>query len=347
MVLILSDLGDSTNMAIMCEINPDIILTSEEKAELQEAFAGIVADPYRHYDAFRHQVGDLIGAGKVPERLIDIFAQHADSSPKHKPFIFARNMPIDDDVPFFDNGRPVYSKYELKKTFYAEASLSLIGHLLNQTPIGYLNVNGGDVFQDIYPDKALCDTQSQKAVGAIYFHKDLANHYVRPDYVNMLALRASEKNSIYTTFVKNVDVMAEFSESELEEFRRVQFYTPFDDLTVKSGRYAVGDADQHPIISGDNDIRYFENRTTGTDARSDELVEKMKRVMHKVKKRVQMCPGDFIGVANNHSVHGKEVGDLGAPEEAWSRWTMKTVNVDSTVRHRTHMVSGSDYLVAG
>lgn len=334
-------------MTILCEITPDIIFTESEVLQLKQGFSKITADPYKHYDAFRYQVGNLISNGEIPERIMEVFAKHANSNPKETPFIFVRNMPIDDDVPAFDNARPVHSKYELKKTFYAEASLSLIGHLLHQTPIGYLNVNGGDVFQDIYPDKALAMTQSQKAVGPINFHKDLANHYVRPDYVNMLALRASEKNSIYTTFVKNIDVIAEFSESEIEQLRKTNFHTPFDDLTTKTGRYNVGEAKLHPILSGDNDIRFFENRTKGIDADSNELVDRVKTAMHKVKKRVQMCPGDFIGVANNHSVHGKEVGDLGAPEEAWKRWTMKTVNVDSTIPHRTYLVPGSDYLVAG
>lgn len=334
-------------MAAICELQPDIVLGHTENEQLIEAFKSIVADPYRHYEAFKHQTGDLIAKGLVPECLTDALTSHADASPRDKPFIFIRNMPIDKDVPKFDNGRPVHSKYELKKTFYAEASLSLVGHLLHQTPIGYLNVNGGDVFQDIYPDKALSETQSQKAVGPIFFHKDLANHYVRPDYVNMLALRASLENEIFTTFVKNSDVISELSESELSEYRMCQFYTPFDDLTIKSGRYAVGEADRHPIISGDNDIRFFENRTEGTDARTAELVQRMKEIMHKVKKKVQMCPGDFIGVANNHSVHGKEIGSLRAPDEAWSRWTMKTVNVDSTIRHRRHLVVGTNYLVAG
>ncbi|WP_437931895.1 hypothetical protein WMF37_22430 [Sorangium sp. So ce291] len=311
------------------------------------AFSTIVADPYRHYEAFKHQVGELIAKGRIPRPVVDVFEKHAKSDPKEDPFIFVRNMPIDVDVPRFDNDRPVYSKYELKKTFIAEASLSLIGHLLRQTPIGYLNVNGGDVFQDIYPAKPLKDTQSQKAIGPIYFHKDLANHYVRPDYVNMISMRASAKNDIYTTFVKNVDVISALTPSEIEEFRKVQFYTPFDDLTVKSGRYEVGDANRHPIISGDNDIRFFENRTVGTDERSSALVTKLIAVLHQVKKRVQMCPGDFIGVANNHSVHGKEIGHLEVPEEAWGRWSLKTVNVGSTEPHRKHLVSGSNYLIAG
>jgi len=326
---------------------PNYELEFDEKLSILEAFSSLTADPYRQYEAFRYQVGELVKQVKISQSLIDVFTEYANGNLSENPFIFVRNMPIDEDVPLFDNNRPVHSKYELKKTFIAEACLSLIAHLCEQAPIGYRNVNGGDVFQDIYPAKHMSQTQSQKALGPIYFHKDLANHYVRPDYVNMLSIRSSPKNAICTTFVRNVDVIAELTPSEIDEFRKVQFYTPFDDLTVTSRTHDVGEADRHPIISGENDIRYFENRTVGIDERTNDLVAKLNVILHRVKKRVQMRPGDFIGVANNHSVHGKEIGNLGAPDEVWGRWSMKTVNVDSIDSHIKHLVSGSNYLIGG
>lgn len=286
------------NITTVCEIEPNYKLEPDEKLALLDAFNSLTADPYRHYEVFRYQVGELVEQRKISKNLsknlIDVFREYANGSLSENPFIFVRNMPIDNDVPLFDNNRPVHSKYELKKTFIAEACLSLIAYLCRQTPIGYLNVNGGDVFQDIYPAKHMSNTQSQKALGPIYFHKDLANHYVRPDYVNMLSLRASLKNAICTTFVRNIDVIAELTPSEIDEFRKVQFYTPFDDLTVISGNHDVGEADRHPIISNENDLRYFENRTVGIDERTNNLVTKLNIILHRVKKRVQMNPGDFI-----------------------------------------------------
>lgn len=343
----MNTISHSISSDTFCEITPDYELSTEENKTLCDAFDIINADPYRHYDAFKYQTRKLIEDGKIPKKLIEVFKSYANSDPAERPFIFIRNMPIDQDVKPFDNNRPVHSKYEIKNTFLAEASLSLIAHLTEQTPIGYLNVNGGDVFQDIYPAKSMSETQSQKAIGPIYFHKDLANHYVRPDYVNMLSMRSTEENEIFTTFVRNIDVLSELSDDEIAEYRKIQFYTPFDDLTVLSGKHKVGEADNHPIISGDNDIRFFENRTIGIDEHSNQLVKKINNIMHKVKKRVQMMPGDFIGCANNYSVHGKEVGAINAPDEAWQRWTMKTVNVDSIDPHTRHIVPGSNHLIVG
>lgn len=77
---------------------------------------------------------------------------------------------------------------------------------MKQEPIGYTNVNDGDIFQDIHPKRDLVNSQSQKALKPIFFHKDLANHFVRPDWVNILGLRASTENEVYTSFARNKDV---------------------------------------------------------------------------------------------------------------------------------------------
>ncbi|ROS05526.1 hypothetical protein EDC56_1060 [Sinobacterium caligoides] len=334
-------------MSPICELTPDYILSKEEHLQLREALSTVLANPYRQYESFCYQIIELLRNDKIPQNLIKSLTECSLKNKKEDPFIFVRNLPIDENVPVFDNENPVISKYELKKTFVGEGCLYLIGHLLNQVPIGYINVNGGDVFQDIYPQQKLKDTQSQKALGPIYFHKDLANHFVRPDYVNMISMRSNNENEIFTTFVKNIDVLSSFSEEEIEGFEKPNFYTPFDDLTTKAGSYNVGEADHHPIISDGYDIRYFENRTVGLDDKSNQLVEKMKSRLHEMKKRVQMIDGDFIGVANNFSVHGKEVGNLTQPDLAWNRWTMKTVNVTSIEPHRKNMLSGSNYVVQG
>ncbi len=160
-------------------------------------------------------------------------------------------------------------------------------------------------------------------------------------------MRSHNENEIYTTFVKNIDVIKSFSEAEIKSLREAKFYTPFDDLTTKAGSYDVGEAALHPIISDDYDIRYFENRTKGTDDESQNLVKLVKARLHEFKACVQMLEGDFICVANNYSVHGKEVGELKNPNLAWERWTIKTVNVSSIEPYRDRMVAGSDYLVQG
>lgn len=334
-------------MTFKREMQPDYVLADVEKEHLKEALLTVLADPYRQYKSFCYQIEELVRKGRVPAGFLKTLNDLSLRDQVSNPFVYIKNLPIDENVPKFDNENPISSKYQHKKTFIAEGCLYLVGKVLNQIPIGYLNVNGGDVFQDIYPQKSLKDTQSQKALGPIFFHKDLANHYVRPDFVNMLSMRSHVENEIYTTFVKNIDVINSFTESEIAGLRKAKYHTPFDDLTTKAGSYNVGEAALHPIINDEYDIRYFENRTKGIDEESQEMVELVKSRLHEFKSCVQMMAGDFIGVANNYSVHGKEVGVLKDPALAWERWTMKTVNVSSIELYRDKMLAGSDYVVQG
>lgn len=325
----------------------DFEFSDAEREDLTEALLEIQVNPYRLYPAFIDQVQQLIDSGRVPARFMD-FAWNLESRDRiENPVLYVKNSPVDADVPVFDHSKPVESKYQLKNTFVGEGFLALFALLRGTPGIGYVNVNDGDVFQDIYPKESMSSTQSQKALKEIHFHKDLANHFVRPDHVYMLGMRSTPENEVYTSFVRNKDIYDTFSEDELEYLRSPNFYTPFDDLTVKGGSLELGDADVHPILSGEADVRYFENRTKALESEGTRLIDKLDHALHAKKQRLLVCPGDFVCVYNNYVVHAKEVVQVRDPEALKSRWIIKTVNVDSLAYHSRHMVSGTNYLVNG
>lgn len=263
--------------------------------------------------------------------------------------MFLKNCPYDKEVPIFDHESPVQSKRELKKTFVGEAFLQFYAFILEAPAIGYINVNDGDVFQDIYPMKSLANTQSQKALVALGFHKDLANHFVRPDFVNMLSMRSYTGNQIYTTFVKNTDLIKNMTPEEIEIMKREEYYTPFDDLSTYGSRVELGKARNHAILLNEEelDLAYFENRTEGLTAEAQKIVDKIKQLIHELKAPHLMLPGEFISVSNNHSLHGKDVGEIIDPEQQKVRWTMKTVNVWDLGKHAHHFMDGTDCIVNG
>ncbi|MBB5998520.1 hypothetical protein [Streptomonospora salina] len=235
----------------------------------------------------------------------------------------------------------------MKKTFLAEGFLAVFAELAATPAIGYLNVNAGDVYQDIHPKRELQSSQSQKALNEIHFHKDLANRFVRPDQVYMVGMRNDPANAVYTTFVRNIDVTAAFTDAEIAVLRIPEFHTPFDDPTVKGGSLELGEADKHPVLSEEHNIRIFENRTVGTTDRAKALVPKIIEVLHRCKQRVFIEPGDFVMTYNNHTVHAKEVVAVGDAEALRTRWIIKTVNVDDLDPHRPHIMPGTDHLVVG
>ncbi|MFE5399475.1 hypothetical protein ACFQ9U_33550 [Streptomyces sp. NPDC056568] len=337
----------TTSASTDWRITPEFTFTDEESAALAQAIGTVTANPYRLYDAHAFQIARLVEDGVVPERFRAYVDTLAARDRHQEPVVVLKNVPYDRDVPVFDFDEPVKSKYELKRTFVAEGFLALFAQLAGTPAIGYLNVNDGDVFQDIYPKRSMQASQSQKALNAIHFHKDLANHFVRPDQVYMVGMRSNPENEVYTSFVRNVDVIAAFTEEELELLRSPQFHTPFDDLTVMGGSLELGEADKHPIIGGEDDLRYFENRTVGVTDAARAIVPKVSATLHALKQRVFIEPGDFVITYNNHTVHAKEVLEVRKPEELRSRWIIKTVNVDDLEPHARHLMPGTRHLVNG
>lgn len=328
-------------------IAPEFTFTETERLALEKALGTINANPYRLYEAHLFQVGQLIADGAVPERFHAYVRSLAGRDRATDPVVVIKNAPYDRDVPLFDFDEPVKSKYELKKTFLAEGFLALFAQLADTPAIGYLNVNDGDVFQDIHPKRSMQSTQSQKALDRIHFHKDLANHFVRPDQVYMVGMRSNPENEVYTSFVRNIDVIASFTGQELDVLRSAEFFTPFDDLTVMAGSLELGNADMHPIVGGEDDLRYFENRTVGVTDRAKAVVPKVTETLHALKQRVFIEPGDFVITYNNHTVHAKEVVAVGNPDALLNRWIMKTVNVDDIEPHLRHLMPGTRHLVNG
>lgn len=334
----------------MKEIELDYIFSPDENTALTNRLLEIQVNPYQAYAEFQTEVAKVIAEGRViPDdfRALCYFKRYADQY--KDPYFLIRNCPVDPHLPMLDLDQPVTDKRARKTTYVAEAFLLLYAELMGQQPIGYINVNDGDVFQDIHPMRSLMETQSQKAAKTIYFHKDLANHFVRPDWVNILGLRASDQNEIYTSFVKNSELIDYLDDTVLEGLKEERFYTPYDDLTLSSSNKALGRAPNHRILGGaaTYDIRFFENRTVGIDAAAQELVDEVVRGLHALKRRLLILKGDFIGSANNECIHNKEVVRIGDQNAVTNRWLMKTVNVKSLDAHKSHMKEREVRIVNG
>jgi hypothetical protein len=330
----------------VCELDVQLALSDLDRDRLRARLLEFTTHPYEHYDDFMAEIGAFASSGDVPEALAEVAADACASDQRDAPFVLIRNCPIDLDVPIFDYDEPVVDKRRTKSTFIAEGFLALWAIMRGTPPIGYVNVNDGDVFQDIFPKRSLKDSQSQKALGSIFFHKDLANHFVRPDYVNMLCMRASGVNEIYTSFVRNREALAALDRATVEQLRAEEYHTPYDDLTV-AGKLDLGEPEPHPVLSEELNLRFFENRTHGTTAGAQRAVQRLIDALHRHKARVQLQPGDFLSEHNNFSIHCKEVVRVQDPDAQRARWIIKTVNVDDLAAHERHYVPGRRGIVAG
>lgn len=332
---------------VLCELAVDYVLDDEERVELEHRFLALDASPYRDHERFMEGVRALADAGRVPDGIAGFCREVKTLDRRERPFVLLRNCPIDRDVPIFGLEKPVECKRAVKRTFVAEAFLALYALLVDTPPIGYANVNDGDVFQDIYPKESMRDTQSQKALGEIRFHKDLANHFVRPDYVNMLSMRADPRNKVYTSFVRNREALELLPDEIVATLREVEFHTPFDDLTVSAGKVDVGEAPPHAVLTEELDLRFFEGRTIGSTERARGAVDALVEMLHALKARVLLMPGDFLSEHNNFSIHCKEIVHVHDSEALKTRWIIKTVNVERLDAHAHHYLPDRYGIVNG
>jgi L-asparagine oxygenase len=329
------------------ELPLDFSFTDAERSALVQRLESIRVNPYKAYEAFRHEIRMLVASDPNVGRFRDFMEGRRRVSAYERPFVFIDNCPIDSVLPELGNADPVADKHAKKRSFVAEGFLQLHAEVAGEHPISYLNVNDGDVFQDIFPKESLGASQSQKALGPIHFHKDLANHFVRPDLVNILALRSCDDNEIWTTFVANRDVLAALDKNTLAVLREGAFYTPYDDLSMMGGNVALGKAADHAVLTREVELRFFENRTEGLTDSATRAVKRLTETLHAVKRRVQMRPGDFVSISNNLSLHGKEIGTVRNEAAQRQRWSIKTVNVHAIAPHVRHLVPGSSYLING
>ena len=196
--------------------------------------------------------------------------------------------------------------------------------------------------------KRLKESQSQKSMVNLGFHKDLANHFVKPNYVNIICLRNSSDNCVVTYFVRNIDLLNYLDSETLELLEEDNFFTPYDALTKDGDKEGeLGKAGSHSILYDNKNIAFFEGRTTGLTDQHQRAVDKVKHALHVLKRGIHFEPGDFISTENDRCLHGKQIIEVNQPERLKERWLMKTVNVINIQKIKKHLLKDKRYIVNG
>jgi hypothetical protein len=307
-------------------MRPDFVFREDERDRLNEAFLNAFVSPYEDYPAFMDWVREIAQVSDAAARYGEFCADLKERDLAENPLYLVRNCPIDRDLPVFDPEDPVNSKYERKTTFATESYLALHAVLTDTEIVAHSSVNGGDFFHDIYPKESMYGTQSQKTLKTLRFHRDFTNHFVRPNFVNTIVLRDTPKNEVYSTYVVNRDVIADLHDDVLEVLRAERFHTPYDDISSDAG---LGEAPNHPVVTGDSDLRVFEGRTVGLDDEAQAALDECLAMMHAHKIVYIPRPGEMIAFSNDHLIHGREVHEIHDLESMRQRWLMKTHSVYS------------------
>jgi L-asparagine oxygenase len=308
-------------------IDYDFVFTPAERESLIDTLLAVEASPYGDLTIYLDELAVLRDDRRVPERFVDFCELSMLRNFAVEPFVVIGNAPIDRDLPHFGSSDPVADKHRLKKTFVAEGFLGLYAVLTRTEIIGHLSVNNGDMFHDIYPKEAMFDTQSQKTLGTLRFHRDFTNHFVCPDFVNTLTLRDTPENEVYSTFTITRHAMEELTDSDLEILSQPRFYTPFDDVSTTSSAVELGRAKDHPVLLEQQGAKVFEGRTVGLDDEAQSVLDRFIAALHARKQLRVSRPGDSVTFSNHHVLHGREVREIRDVESLKQRWLLKTHNV--------------------
>jgi L-asparagine oxygenase len=310
-------------------IDYDFTFTAPERDALRDVLLEIGGHPYRDFDIFMKSLGELRGDSRLPARFEDFCESSMLRDFSREPFVVVGNAPIDPHLPRFEANDPVADKYRLKSTFVSEAFLGLYAILTGTEIIGHLSVNHGDFFHDIYPKESMYDTQSQKTLKTLRFHRDFANHFVCPDFVTTLTLRDTPENEVYSTFTVTAEAVRDLTERELELLSQPRFHTPYDDVSLADARVRLGRANDHAVLVDGNDAKVFEGRTVAHDEEAQAALDRFLAALHNRKLYRISRPGDSVMFSNHHVIHGREVNRIRDIDSLKQRWLMKTHNVYS------------------
>ncbi|MCI5072674.1 TauD/TfdA family dioxygenase [bacterium] len=307
--------------------------SEKENKNLVTNFSNFFSHPYKNYFSFKKEVSEVISENKNIKR----FMGYLKNNESEKGLSLISNCPIDEVLPNLTKDNPVEEKRNLKKTFIAEAFLESISQAMNLEVIGHKSVNNGDFFHDIYPIKNMYQSQSQKTLDSLKFHKDFTNHFARPSHVIVLCLRNDPVNEIVSTFVENQVVIENLPPQDLKLLKQPIYYTPFDDISAKKIASITDKKPlEHAIIEGKNNIRYFEGRTTSDVAEAKKVLEHLRLLIHEYKQEYQMQPGDCVIFNNDLYLHGKEVRKINDINALQNRWLMKIHAVDNIKAFKKH-----------
>lgn len=319
-----------------------------ERRSLHDVLLPARHNPYAEYDAFTAEIEAVIRDGRVPGVLLDIarYARQRDSYAK--PFVRLRNCPIDEQRPVFDFVRPVASKYELKKTYVAEGFLTLFSVLMRTPIMRYALMNNGDAYHDIFPMEELSGSLSQKSLISLGHHQDFPIHFARPRWVSMLAIRNPEANDVYSTFVRNLDILETLDAECLEALSRNDFHTPYDDVTKHGDKKNSlnNDGDWRPIREG-NMLVYYEGRTRARTQAGEAALKALDAAIARFTQRVKLDDGEFISFDNETTLHGRDVATIRNAAAHKTRWLMKAHTVPSLAPYADRFIVGRPGVVNG
>lgn len=319
----------------------------KDREYLVDRLLSVKSNPFIDYYEFYNDVCELVRKYSLPETFLKFCSEKITSSDAENALLYLKNCPVDIKLPKFGWENPVEDKRRLKKTFVSEGFLAILAVIFDTPGIAHMSANDGDFFHDIRPKKQMAETQSQKALKNLNFHKDFVGHYARPEHVYNITLRGDLVNETYSTFTFDSEIISALPNEIKEILNEALFHTPFDDISTKGSDMELGDLPVHPLIENGDSIKLFEGNTKGITPEAQQALSKVLEIIHDKKYYTFFERGDAMIIRNKYSLHGREVFSIKNIEALKNRWMIKSHNVNNIKPFEKYFVEGKYGVVNG
>lgn len=223
----------------------------------------------------------------------------------------------------------------------AAVSLVLVACGLGD-PGSFQAEKSGSLVQDVVPVRGREKFQGNLGSVKLTFHNENAFHACRPDYIELLCLRADHDRvaGLRTACIRAALPLLP------SDIREVLFEAEFSTEAPPSFAVDMEKPVVHAILSGDRsdpDVQVDFAATSAMTARAEDALHVLDETLEEVSRTTMLLPGDMAIVDNRVAVHGRTA--FRPRYDGMDRWLQRCYSF-SDIRRSRDWRPGDGYVLA-
>jgi len=288
-----------------------IILSKEEHDIISDLTSTFFTVPSEHQAKFCKEAEKL--SAKLPTRIRTILQDFVKHGSPESGFLLFKTFYIEDVKTPTNNMQKVGEKTTLAKI--QAVLISVLGQM-----IAYEAEGGGELFQDIVPEKSMANNQS--SIGShteLEIHTEQAFSKLRPDFLSLACLRGDPEALTYVLPLQAI--LDNLSKEEIDLLKQPLWTTGVDlSFRLHGLEFIEGDIrgpmpilsrgmkglaeglvfDKHP-----EGLVFDQDLMRGTNPRSEQMIHKIVDIYYKHRIAHNLQPGEILFIDNRLALHGR------------------------------------------
>jgi alpha-ketoglutarate-dependent taurine dioxygenase len=283
------------------------------RRDIASLIDGIKRAPREDQEAFLKQA--VLQSDQLPRQIREALYDFRLNGNQSGVLLF-RGLPVDPEL----GPTPAPGEVVDKKTFHSEAALAMVGARLGDL-FGYVQMDHGDVFQNIVPGRANEYEQSYRGSRVqLEYHTEQHFHPYSPEYLMLFCLRSAPGAETFYASMRRIRPHLDMCYEQLfEPVYRAGVDYAFGNLRTEKGNGPV-----MSVLYGNREdpyIRYDLDLMLGVDDRAEAALQAVHQALLAEQQSVELQPGDLLLLDNRRVVHGRSV--FQARYDGRGRWLQR------------------------